>query len=88
MQTKRTDLRSYFEYSSAGVDIEQDGLKEMSFGEFLIDRSAINRQQLFSALQLQDRHPGIRLGECVAALGFLPFAEVERHLTSWKHIGA
>ncbi len=86
MQTKRTDLRSYFEYSSAGVDIEQDGLKEMSFGEFLIDRSAINRQQLFSALQLQDRHPGIRLGECVAALGFLPFAEVERHLTSWKSV--
>lgn len=84
MTTSPTDLRSYFEHSSAGVDLEQDGLKEMTFGEFLIDRSAINRQQLFSALQLQDRHPGIRLGECVAALGYLPFAEVERHLTSWK----
>ena len=86
MQTSRTDLRTYFEYSTAGVEIEQDGLKEMSFGEFLVDRSAIDRQQLFSALQLQDRHPGIRLGECVAALGFLPFAEVERHLSSWKNV--
>ena len=88
MNTSRTDIRSYFEYSSAGVEVEHDGLVEMTFGEFLIERSAINRQQLFSALQLQDRHPGIRLGECIAALGFLPFAEVERHLTSWKHIAA
>lgn len=86
MTTSPTDLRNYFEHSSVGVDLEQDGLKEMTFGEFLIDQSAINRQQLFSALQLQDRHPGIRLGECVAALGYLPFAEVERHLTSWKNV--
>lgn len=86
MNTQRTDIRHYFEYSSAGIDIVADGLQEMTFGEFLVDKSAINRQQLFSALQLQDRHPGIRLGECVAALGFLPFAEVERHLSSWRHI--
>jgi hypothetical protein len=88
MNLARADIRHYFEYSSAGIDIVEDGLQEMTFGEFLIDRSVINRQQLFCALQLQDRHPGIRLGECVAALGYLPFAEVQRHLTSWQHVPA
>ena len=86
MHTTRTELRRYFEYSSAGIDIIEDGLKEMTFGEFLVDSSAIDRQQLFCALQMQDRNPGVRLGEAVAALGYLPLAEVERHLTSWKRV--
>ncbi len=72
------DLRHYFEYSSQGVDVLEDGLKEISFGEFLVDQGIVDRFQLFRALQLQDRSPGVRLGEAVAALGYAPIGAVER----------
>ncbi|MBC7551977.1 MAG: hypothetical protein H7269_14020, partial [Cellulomonas sp.] len=32
------DLRSYFEYSRSGVDLEADGLQEILFGEFLVEQ--------------------------------------------------
>ena len=32
------DLQRYFEYSQSGVDVLEDGLKEVSFGEFLVER--------------------------------------------------
>lgn len=72
------DLRHYFEYSRAGVDLVEDGLKEMSFGEFLVDQGVVDRFQLFRALQMQDRLPGVRLGEAVAALGYASIGAVER----------
>jgi hypothetical protein len=72
------DLQRYFEYSSAGVDVVEDGLKEISFGEFLVDQGFLDRFQLFRALQMQDRLPGVRLGECAAALGYAPINAIER----------
>jgi hypothetical protein len=72
------DLRHYFEYSSQGVDVLEDGLKEISFGEYLVDQGIVDRFQLFRALQLQDRTPGVRLGESVAALGYAPIGAIER----------
>ena len=87
MAENKTDLHHYFEYSTVGIELVEDGLKEMTFGEFLVESSVIDRQQLFCALQMQDKHPGVRLGECVAALGYLPYSEVEKHLTSWQRIG-
>jgi hypothetical protein len=72
------ELRSYFEYSQSGVEVVEDGLKEMTFGEFLVDCGVIDRFQLFRALQLQDRNPAVRLGECAAALGYVPILAVER----------
>lgn len=72
------DLRRYFEYSAAGIEVVEDGLKEMSFGEYLVDAGVVDRFQLFRALQMQDRLPGVRLGEAVAALGFAPIGAVER----------
>ena len=72
------ELRSYFEYSQSGVDVVQDGLEEISFGEFLVDQGVLDRFQLFRSLQLQDRAPGVRLGECAAALGYVPILAVER----------
>lgn len=74
----RNDLRHYFEYSSQGVSVEEDGLKEITFGEYLVDQGVVDRFQLFRALQLQDRNPGVRLGEAVAALGYAPIGAVER----------
>jgi hypothetical protein len=33
---------------------------------------------------MQDRNPGVRIGECVAALGYLPYSIIEDHLERWK----
>jgi hypothetical protein len=74
----KADLRNYFEYSSQGVDVVEDGLKEISFGEYLVDQGVLDRFQLFRALQMQDRLPGVRLGEAAAALGYAPIGAIER----------
>lgn len=72
------DLVRYFEHSAAGVDVVEDGLKEITFGEFLVEQQVLDRFQLFRALQMQDRLPGVRLGECAAALGYAPINAIER----------
>jgi hypothetical protein len=74
----RKDLASYFEYSQAGVQVVEDGLKEIGFGEFLVEEQVLDRYQLFRALQMQDRLPGVRLGECAAALGYAPINAIEK----------
>jgi hypothetical protein len=74
------DLQHYFEYSNHGIEVVEDGLKEVSFGEFLVENGAIDRYQLLLALQLQDKNPGVRLGECVAALGAVPYPAIELYL--------
>ncbi|MBK9031420.1 MAG: hypothetical protein IPL61_08795 [Myxococcales bacterium] len=83
-ETSVSDLRHFFEYSAAGVQVLEDGLQEIPFGEFLVDRGAINRYQLLRALWMQDRFPGVRLGECAAALGYVPVADVERLYIAWR----
>lgn len=74
----KSDLKHYFEYSSQGIDVVEDGLKEISFGEYLVDQGVLDRYQLFRALQMQDRLPGVRLGEAAAALGYAPIGAIER----------
>jgi hypothetical protein len=74
----KADLKHYFEYSTQGVAVEEDGLKEISFGEYLVDQGILDRFQLFRALQMQDRLPGVRLGEAAAALGYAPIGVIER----------
>jgi hypothetical protein len=80
------DLRSYFEYSSQGVEVLEDGLKEISFGEYLVDQGVLDRFQLFRALQMQDRLPGVRLGEAAAALGYAPIGAIERLFTRFQQL--
>jgi hypothetical protein len=72
------ELQHYFEYSQSGVQAREAGLQEVSFGEYLVEQEVLNRFQLFRALQMQDRLPGVRLGECAAALGYAPIAAIER----------
>ena len=72
------ELKSYFEYSQSGVQVLEDGLKEITFGEYLVEEQVLDRFQLFRALQMQDRLPGVRLGECAAALGYAPIAAIEK----------
>ena len=82
----KRDLRHYFEYSGQGVDVVEDGLKEISFGEYLVDQGVLDRFQLFRALQMQDRLPGVRLGECAAALGYAPINAIERLYERFQEI--
>ncbi|MBE7450111.1 MAG: hypothetical protein HS111_14765 [Kofleriaceae bacterium] len=82
----QNDLAHYFEYSKSGLQVLEDGLKEVPFGEFMVERAAIDRFQLFRALQMQDKYPGVRLGECAAALGYLPIGEVERLYDQWRGV--
>lgn len=81
------DLQRYFEYSSNGVDVLEDGLTEITFGEFLVDHGVLDRYQLFRALQMQDRLPGVRLGECAAALGYAPINAIERLYERFQQLG-
>ena len=81
------DIKTYFAESRSGLEAIAGGrLKEMTFGEFLVDSHVIDRHQLLCALQMQDRHPDARIGECVAALGFLHHAEVEALLSNWQRM--
>jgi len=80
------DLQRYFEYSQSGVEVLEDGLKEVSFGEFLVDQHVLSRFQLFRALQMQDRLPGVRLGECAAALGYAPIAQIEKLYATFQQL--
>ena len=82
----KRDLRHYFEYSGQGVDVVEDGLKEISFGEYLVDQGVLDRYQLFRALQMQDRLPGVRLGEAAAALGYAPIGAIERLFTRFQQL--
>lgn len=52
--------------------------RHAAFGEFLVENRVLDRYQLFRALQLQDRMPGVRLGHCAVALGYAPRAAIEQ----------
>jgi hypothetical protein len=73
------DISDFFEGA-------REGLTPVSFGEFLVDQGGLTRAQLYEALREQDRHPGIPLGEIVAYMGYLPYAEIDRLLTMWNQL--
>lgn len=76
------DLADYFTYAPLGVEVDA-GLTELRFGEFLVARRLLDRHQLLRALQLQDRRPGLRVGVCAVALGYLGRASLARALAAW-----
>jgi hypothetical protein len=86
VEKREREIASYFELDRVGIQVIEDGLREMPFGEFLVDRGALSRSQLLDAMMEQDRNPGIPLGEVVAWLGYLPYAEIDRLLTEWSAI--
>ena len=86
MTDAKREIASYFELSESGIELVEEGLAQMSFGEYLVEMNALSRSQLYAALREQDRHPGIPLGEIVAYLGYLPYVEVDRLLTEWSVI--
>ncbi|HTR55229.1 MAG TPA: hypothetical protein VMJ10_31320 [Kofleriaceae bacterium] len=77
-ETTRRELQHYFVYSPEGIEVVHDGLQEVGFGEYLVAEGVLDRFQLFRALQMQDRLPGVKLGECAAALGYAPIGAIER----------
>lgn len=72
------ELKRYFEPANRGAEVNEAGLKEMAFGEYLVEQGVLDRFQLLRALQMQDRLPGVRLGECAAALGYAPILAIEK----------
>ncbi len=86
-QTSHNDLTHFFEYSGLGLQVLEDGLLQMSFGEYLVSQHAITREQLLKGLQLQDQSPGVKLGECLAKLGAIAYPLVEAHLKNWNRVG-
>ena len=85
---KEGELSNYFEYSRTGIQVEEDGLKEISFGEYLVESKVLDRYQLFRALQMQDQHPGVRIGEAAAALGYIAVGDVERLYNKFNAVSA
>jgi hypothetical protein len=73
------------EVDDPGPDLVEE-LEPMAFGEFLVERGVLSRSQLYQALREQDRHPGVRLGEIVAYLGFAPYGTIDRLLTDWSNL--
>jgi len=69
------DLNEYFGPDGRAAD--DDLPTAPTFGSFLVDVGMLNRYQLFQALQVQDQSPGTRLGDCIAALGFMHQIELE-----------
>jgi hypothetical protein len=51
--------------------------KLSTFGEYLVRHSVLDRFQLFRVLQMQDRVPGARLGQCAVALGYAERSAIE-----------
>ncbi len=80
------EITSYFELESAGIEIVEEGLQEMPFGEFLVERGVLTRAQLLEAMMEQDRNPGIPLGEVIAWLGHMSYEDVDRLLTEWSSV--
>jgi hypothetical protein len=76
------DIQYYFD----SVETEDDGLQEIPFGEFLVEKRQISRAQLLAALIEQDQNPGVRLGEVIAFLGILPAPKVDRLLREWNSL--
>jgi hypothetical protein len=80
------EIRNYFRYPRVGWVVEELGLLEVRFGEYMVERRALSREQLFRALSVQDHQPGLRIGEVVAALGLVPHAEVDRLLAEFHSV--
>ena len=78
------DIARYFEYSSHGIEVVEEGLEEIPFGEFLVAENVLSRYQLLRALQAQDQAPRRRLGECLIALGILDPDQVSDYLRRWN----
>jgi hypothetical protein len=86
MAALHPDVERYFEYESAGVEYLEDGLHVLRFGEYLVEKQAISRTQLLTALMAQDNIPGVPLGEVVATLGFCPRAKVACLLDEYQGV--
>ena len=88
----KADLRRYFEHTLehpvGNVELESDGLREVRFGEYLVEQGLLDRCQLFHALQLQDRTPGLRIGEAATALGFATRGAIERTFARFRGLAA
>jgi hypothetical protein len=60
-------------------------LKPIRFGEFLVEKQVLNDGQLLDSLA-EHWITGRRLGEAIAARGYLARDEVERYATEYENL--
>ncbi len=60
-------------------------LEPVRFGDFLLERKAIDEGQLLDALA-EHWMSGARLGESVARKGYLPSSEIERLASEFENL--
>jgi hypothetical protein len=60
-------------------------LEPVRFGDFLVERKAIDEGQLLDALA-EHWITGVRIGESVARKGYLPAGEVERLAREFENL--
>jgi hypothetical protein len=75
-------LERYFQRTQGEGEAAPAGT---TFGEFLVHEGVLDRFQLFRALQLQDRAPNLRIGECAVKLGFAAHGAIERMFERYAH---
>ena len=89
-QNEGEGILSYMDAMEAGIVEEEDAepraLDESEFGEYLVHEGAISRDELAEAKHELRLQPGVRLGEVIAFMGYLPYADVDRLLAQWRSI--
>ena len=86
MSTQNWEIVHYFDYSDAGIEVEEEGLTQMRFGEYLVERGQITRAQLLSALMEQDRCPGTAIGALLVAMGVIDASAMHQALHDFQNI--
>lgn len=82
------DLHCYFASRQVGLEVIADDLPEVRFGEFLVARRMLDRAQLLQAIQYQDRHAGVPLGQAAVALGFVSPMRIEQAHQAFRQLPA
>jgi hypothetical protein len=73
------DLEEFFAQRHSGRHVLRRRPSEArQCGELLVESEVLTRQQLLRALQMQDRTPSLRLGQCIVALGYAKPSQVRQ----------
>jgi hypothetical protein len=59
------------------IELTKLAAPKRSFGEYLVTHRVLDRFQLFRALQMKDRMPRARVGQCAVALGYAQRPAIE-----------
>lgn len=84
LSVKRADADEVDELFEAELELIDENAEEILFGEYLVEEGALSRGELLEALREHAHQPGVRLHEVIAYLGYLPYTDLDLHLTRWR----